>query len=196
MNSMQRTFLALGAVTAVGVLVLQSGAPLQAAAAPPPDKDVFVINDDASPIPVYGNISVSGTSTVSGNVAASQSGPWTVGIDSAHNTVKVVPGELFFFDSQFSVINDGQALDIGPIDTSGLKQLRILARAVNGDMRFEILADFPTGSPLKLDEFVLGGEDGNVSGTRVYDAPPPNITIHLTEGGPGGSNYHFVLMGN
>jgi hypothetical protein len=195
MNSKQSTFLALGALTAIAVVALPSGTPLQAMA-PPPDRDVFVVNGATSPVPVTGDITVSGTSTVSGTVAATQSGPWTVGIDSAHNTVKVASSDLFFFDSQFSGMNDGQTVDVGPIDTSHLKQLRILARAINGDVHFKLLSDFPTGSELTLDEFTLDGESGNVSGTRVYDAPPPNITLRMTESGPGGANYHFVLMGN
>jgi hypothetical protein len=194
MNAKHRTFLALGAVTAVAAVVFQSGTPLQAA--PPPDRDVIIVNTPANPVPVTGEITVNGSTSVSGTVAASQSGTWTVGISPSNNTVKIAASETFVFDSHFSVINDGATVDIGPIDTSGLKELRLLARAINGDMHFEVLANFPPAFPITLDEFTLGGESGSVSGTRFWDAPPPSITIRLTESGPGGSNYHFVLVGN
>lgn len=193
MNTKHRTLVAFAAVTAVSVVAFQSSTPLQAS--PPPDKDVFVINTGANPVPVTGEITVNGSTSVSGTVGAQQSGTWTVGIDSTHNTVKVAPSTNFLFDSGFSVINDGATVDIGPVDVSKVKTLRLLARAVNGDMHYQVIANFPS-APITLDEFTLGGEDGNISGTRVYEAPPPSITIRLTESGPGGSNYQFALIGN
>jgi len=204
MNNSQRTLLALGSLATIGLFSIVTSRPLDAL--PPPDKDVTVVNTSANPVPVTGQISVTGTSTISGSVAASQNGawnvgaaqngPWTVGIDPTKNTVKLAAGSNFFHDGGFSGMNDGVTVDLGPFNTSGLEQLRILGRAVNGDVRFQVLADVPPAFPITLDDFTLGGEGGSVSGTRVYDSPPPSIIIRLTESGPGGSNFHVVLAGH
>ena len=157
-------------------------------------KDVTVINTSSNPVPVSGNVSVSGSTTVSGAVSASQSGPWTMRIDPAHNQVSLPAGSSFFYDSGFSVINDGATIDLGPFDTSDLAGLRIFGRAVNGDMRIQVLADVP-GFPITIDDFTIPGESGSISRTFVYDYPPPSIILRLTESGPGGSNYHVAMVG-
>lgn len=195
MNRSQHALLALGAVTAIGIFTIQSESPLQAFA-PPPDRDVFVVNGLANPVPVTGQIAVSGTSTVAGTVAATQAGAWSVGINPAQNTVKLAPGQTFFHDSSFGAFNDGDEVILGPFDTSGLKQLRIMAHAINGDVHYELRSQFTTGPVMRLDTFTAAGEDGPATVNRVYDAPPPNVSIRMTESGPGGTNYQFVLIGN
>jgi hypothetical protein len=157
-------------------------------------KDVTVVNTSANPVPVAGSVNVSGSTTVSGSVVASQGGPWTMRIDPAHNQVSLPAGASFFHDGGFGVINDGATIDLGPFDTSDLAGLRILGRAVNGDMHVELLANVD-GFPITLDEFTIPGESGSTSRTFVYDYPPPSITVRLTESGPGGSNFHIVLVG-
>lgn len=123
------------------------------------------------------------------------SAPSAVPLADSPGNPLAASGPSFVFDSGFSVIHDGATIDLGPFDISDLEQLRILARAVNGDMHIDVLADVAPAFPIELDSFTLGGERGTVSGTRVYDVPPPSVIIRLTESGPGGSNYHVVLVG-
>jgi hypothetical protein len=161
----------------------------------PPSRDVLVINTPANPVPVTGAVSVSGQTTVSGSVQASQQGTWTVGIDPAHNQVEVASAPTFDHDEGFDVVNDGQTLEFGPFDMGAVRTLRILTRAVNGDVRYELVMPGPFGG-IRIDEFNVAGESGNRYETRTYDAPPSSVIVRVTEsGGPGGANYHFVLIG-
>jgi hypothetical protein len=188
----KRTLIGTGLVAAIVAFTLVSESSVQAA---PPDKDVVVVNTPAQPVPVTGTVAVTGGTTVSGTVNAVQSGPWTVGIDPAHNGVSLVPGASFIHDSGFAVINDGATVDLGPFDLTNVGKLRILVRAVNGDVHVEVLANVPPAFPITLDEFTVAAEgSGSVSKSFVYDVPPPSVTVRLTESGPGGSNYHVVLI--
>lgn len=90
---------------------------------------------------------------------------------------------------------DGATVDLGPFDLSDVSTLRVLARAVNGDVHIEVLADVAPAFPITLDMFTVPGEDGSISGSEVYEVPPPSVIVRLTESGPGGSNYHVVLVG-
>ena len=103
-------------------------------------------------------LSVSGSTTVSGSVAASQSGAWTMRIDPAFNQVSrpASASTSFHYDSGFSVINDGATIDLGPFDTSDLAGLRFYGRAVNGDMHIEVLA-VVDAFPITIDSFTIPG---------------------------------------
>jgi hypothetical protein len=173
------------------VLTLVTGAPAQ----PPPQaqKDVVVVNTEANPVPVTGAVAVSGNVAVSGAVSAFQGGLWTMGIDPARNKVAIAGSDPFVYDSNLGIVNDGQTVDLGPFDLETASKLRIIARAVNGNVRFRILAN--TTLPIVLDDFTLESEgEGNVYKSVVYDVTPPSITVRLTETGPGGSNYQVVLI--
>jgi hypothetical protein len=166
----------------------------------PPTQDVNVVNAAANPIPVTGSVAitgtvaVAGTTNVQGSVAASQSGPWTVGLDPAHNQVSVASSPRFDYDPGFSGMNDGVTVELGPFDLSQVRTLRILARAVNGDVRFQLYTG-DTYPGMILDDFTVDGESGNRYATFVYEAPPPSLRIHLTESGPGGANFQVQLVG-
>ena len=152
----------------------------------PPTVDVHVVNTAVNPIPVSGSISVTGTTTVQGSVQAVQSGPWnvgvdgavhalqsgrwTVGIDPSRNLVAVGSSPTFDHDSGFSVINEGATLEFGPFDLSDVKTLRLMTRAVNGDVRFELVVPSGFGG-MRLDQVDLAGESGNRHESRSYDAP-------------------------
>jgi hypothetical protein len=195
-----RVFVGAGFVAAAVALLLVSGTPAPAAA----DKDVVVINTAANPVPVTGAVQVTGATTVSGSVnaaqsgpwsvKASQSGPWLIGIDPAHNGVSLAPGASFYYDSGFSIINNGTTLDLGPFDLSAVSKMRVIGNAVNGNVKYEIRANV-TPVTMVLDQFTVNGEDGNLTTSRVYDVPPPSVIVRLTESGPGGSNYQLIVVG-
>jgi hypothetical protein len=174
------------------------------AAMPPPEKDVIVVNLPTNPVPVTGSVSVSGSTTVSGsvsaaqagawNVGAAQSGAWSVGIDPGQNVVKA-ESPAFLYDSGFNVINDGATLDLGPFDLSKVEKARIIVRGINGHIHAEIRAETGTFD-IPLDTLEADGESNpSVTKMVVYEAPPPQIYIRLTESGPGGSNYHVMVIG-
>jgi hypothetical protein len=199
MHTPNRAWLAGGSVAAFVAVALLAQTPVAAVQngngnGNAGTKDVTVINTDSNPVPVSGNVVVSGSTSVNGSVAASQSGAWTMRIDPAHNQVSLPAGSSFWFDSGLGVINDGGSVDLGPFDTSDLAGLRLLGRAVNGDVHVEVLANVD-GFPITIDSFTMPGESGSVSRSFVYDYPPPSVTIHMTESGPGGSNYHIALVG-
>jgi hypothetical protein len=185
----------MGLVAAIVALALVSAIPVLAAK----EKDVIVANTPAEPVPVTGNVEVTGETTVSGTIDAAQSGTWTVAIDPSNNAVSLAPGESFFYDTGFDGMNDGVTVNLGPFDLSNVSKLRILARAVNGDVTYQVWAALTGGNAvvpgILLDEFTLGGEAGNRYGSVVYDLPPPSVIVRLTESGPGGANYHVVLIG-
>lgn len=166
-------------------------------------KDVIVVNSALSPVPVTGQLTVAGTTTIAGNVQASQqgawsvgqSGPWTVKIDPAQNAVAVASTPAFFHDTGFGVMNDGAVVEIGPFDMSAVSNLRVSGRAVNGDIIVQLMQIVEPAFPILLDQFTISGEGGSTSGTRVYPVPGRNVLVRLTESGPGGSNYHIVLSG-
>lgn len=204
MNRSQLAWMGMGTIAGVVAVVALSGSPARATA-PPPEKDVIVVNTPDQPVPVVGSVEVSGSTTVTGDVNASQSGPWNVGasqngswlvgINPAQNQVSLAPGKGFLFDSGFAVINDGQTLELGPFDTSGLRGVRLVVFAVNGDIRANVRIN-TDGNTIPFDEFVAPGEnDGPITESVVYDFPPPSLTVRLTEGGPGGSNYQVMLIG-
>jgi hypothetical protein len=68
-------------------------------------------------------------------------------------------------------------------------------RGINGHIHAEIRAEAGTFD-IPLDTLDADGE-GNPSVTKmvVYEAPPPSVYIRLTESGPGGSNYHVMVIG-
>ncbi|MFN0244103.1 MAG: hypothetical protein ACKVWV_14525 [Planctomycetota bacterium] len=166
-------------------------------------KDVVVVNSALSPVPVTGQLTVTGTTTIAGNVQASQqgswsvgqSGPWTVKIDPAQNAVAVASTPAFFHDTGFGGMNDGGVVEIGPFDMSAVSNLRVSGRAVNGDIIVQLMQIVEPAFPILLDQFTIAGEDGSISATRVYPVPGRNVLVRLTESGPGGSNYHIVLSG-
>ncbi len=166
-------------------------------------KDVIVVNGPLSPVPVTGQLSVTGTTTIAGNVQASQhgswsvgqSGPWTVKIDPAQNAVAVASTPAFFHDTGFGVMNDNAVVELGPYDMSAVSNLRVSGRAVNGDIIVQVMLIVEPAFPILLDQWTISGEDGATSGTRVYPVPGKNVLVRLTESGPGGSNYHIVLSG-
>ena len=181
-------------IVAIVALTLVSGSPVLAAQ----DKDVIVVNTPAQPVPVTGTVAVTGATTVSGTVNAAQSGPWTVGIDPAHNLVSLAPGGSLFHNPGFTIIGAAPAsIDLGPFDLSNLSKLRIIARAFNnndGDIKFEVLAWDPNTSTvflIRLDEFSL-----NEAGlSRVYEAPPPTVVVRVTKVSGTAANYHVVVIG-
>jgi hypothetical protein len=182
-------------IVAIAALTLVSGNSVVAA---PPDKDVIVVNTPAQPVPVSGTVAVTGATTVSGTVNAAQSGPWTVGIDSAHNLVSLAPGGSLFHNPGFTTIGAAPAsVDLGPFDLSDLSKLRIIARAFNnngGDIKFTVFAwdpDTSTAFRIPLDEFSLNEE----SLSRVYEAPPPTVVVRVTKMSGDGANYHLVVIG-
>jgi hypothetical protein len=191
---LRKTLIGMELVAAVVALTLLSGSPALAA---PPDKDVTVVNTPANPVPVTGSVEVTGATTVSGDVNSVQSGPWTVGIDPAHNLVSLAPGETLYYNPGFNVIGgDGSELDFGPFDLSNISKLRIVARAFNnngGDIRFRVYVwdNDVSAKRTILDEFSLFEE----TLTRVYEAPPPLVLVRLTKLGGIGANYHLVLIG-
>jgi hypothetical protein len=204
MDKFRAAWMGIGTIAGAVAVAALSGSPARATA-PPPEKEVIVVNTPQQPVPVVGAVTVSGSTTVTGdvnaaqagpwNVGASQNGPWVVGINPAQNAVSLAPGKSFFFDSGFSVINDGQTLELGPFDLSGLNGVRLVVFAVNGDIRANVRVN-SNGFTFPLEEFVVPGEDdGPITESVVYDYPPPSITIRLTEGGPGGSNYQVMLIG-
>ena len=219
MLSSPRSYLLVAFVLAAGGAVLLATSPTHAQGngngngngGGPPTWDTRVVNGAANPVPVSGSIAVTGTATVQGSVQATQSGPWsvgvsgpvqsaqsgqwTVGIDPTRNLVAVGSSPSFDYDGGFSVINEGATLEFGPFDLSDVKTLRIMTRAVNGDVRFELVVPSGFGG-MRLDQIDLAGESGNRYESRSYDAPPPSVSIRVTEtGGPGGANYHFMLIG-
>jgi hypothetical protein len=199
MDRTRTTLAAAGAAAALGTIALLSQAPTHAFSNGNGNgslKDVIVVNAPSQPVPVAGQIGVDGPVAVTGSVGSLQSGPWTVGIDPSHNLVSVAGQSAFYHDDGFAAMNDGETVDLGPFDVSDVATLRILARAVNGDVTFEILTDVAPAFPIRMDLFTLGGEGGSVSGTRVYEAPPRSVIVRVTESGPGGANYHVVLAGH
>jgi hypothetical protein len=174
------------------ILTLVSGAPAQ-----PPQavKDVIVVNTPTQPVPVTGSVEVTGSTSVSGTVNALQTGLWTMGIDPARNRVSLADSPSFFFDTNLAVVNNGQTAEVGPFDLSSLGKVRIIGRAVNGNVTFKVIAHVTSTTPALLDQFTINGEDGNRYHTAVYDVPPPSISVLLTETGPGGSNYQVILIG-
>ena len=54
-------------------------------------KDVIVAHSPLNPVPVTGQLAVTGTTAIAGNVQASQHGSWSVG-QSGPWTVKSIPG--------------------------------------------------------------------------------------------------------
>jgi hypothetical protein len=203
MDSKQKIWIATALVATSAAFAFLPQSSLQAAM-PPQDKDVIVVNLPSQPVPVTGSVAVSGSTTVSGSVdsaqagawhvGASQDGAWTVGINPLQNTVKAETPS-FLFDSGFSVINDGDAVDLGPFDLSHVQTARIIVRGVNGFIHADIFAE--TGQfDLPLETLEADGESNpSVTKMVVYEAPPPSIRIHLTESGPGGSNYHVMVIG-
>ncbi len=204
MISSRWSYLAAGLPLALLAIVFVSQSPSPALAqgngngngnGTPPSREVLVVNTPATAVPVTGSVSVSGMTTIAGSVAASQAGSWNVGIDPTRNLVSLAGSPRFDYDSNFGVVNDGATLEFGPFDLSAVRTLRILTRAVNGDVRFQIYV--PTvGNGMILDEFEVEGESGNRFLSRSYDAPPPSVMVRVIEsGGPGGANYHFLLVG-
>ena len=183
-----------GVIVALVALPLISGSPVLAA----PEKDVIVVNTPAQPVPVTGNVAVTGATTISGTVNAAQSGTWTVGIDPAHNQVSLAPGGSLFHNPGFTTIGAAPAsVDLGPFDLSNLSKMRIIARAFNnngGDIKFTVFAWDPATSTefrIPLDEFSLNEE----SLSRVYEAPPPTVVVRVTKVSGTGANYHLVVIG-
>ena len=185
------------AMVAALILTLVSGAPAQP---PQAQKDVVVVNTAAQPVPVTGNVNVTGAVGVSGNVGVSgtvnalQGGLWTMGIDPARNRVSLADGPSFFHDTNLAVVGDGQTAEAGPFDLSAFGKLRLIARAVNGNVTFKVIAHVSSINPAVIDQFTLNGESGNVYRSVVYDVPPPSLSVLMTETGPGGSNYQVVLI--
>lgn len=160
--------------------------------------EVLVVNPAASPVPVTGALTISGTATVDGDVNAAQAGAWTVGIDPARNLVAVASAPRFDHDGAFSVVNDGETREFGPFDIGAVQSLRIIARAVNGDVRYTLIAPSATAgvAGMQFDEFTVAGESGNRYQSHTYDAPPSQVIVRVTEaGGPGGANFQFMLVG-
>jgi hypothetical protein len=180
-------------ILAIVALTLVSGSTVLAA---PPDRDVIVVNTPAQPVPVTGTVAVTGATTVSGTVNAAQSGPWTVGIDPAHNLVSLAPGGSLFDNPGFAIIGSAPAsIDLGPFDLSDLSKLRIIVRAFNnngGDIKFTVFAWDPNPVfRIPLDEFSLN-EEGL---SRVYDVPPPTVVVRVTKVSGTAANYHVVVIG-
>lgn len=167
-------------------------------------KDVVVVNSPLNPVPVTGQLAVTGTTTIAGNVQASQQGPWSVGqsgpwtvkIDPAQNAVAVGSTPGFYQDTGFGAMNDGATVELGPFDVSKLSNLRLSGRAVNGDIHVELILLVEPAFPILLDKFTIAGEDGSITATRVYPEPGRSVLVRLTESGPGGSNFHIVLSGH
>lgn len=185
---------------------------------PPPPGDVNIINTpdvnvinapdvnianvpqvliaNPTPVPVTGNVVISGGTSVSGTVSSAQSGAWTVGIDPDNNTVSLGAGETFFYDSGFGGFDN--EIDLGPFDLSGISALRIIARGVNGRVTYEVRANLDPSafSPtIQMDSITVGSESDSGYESRVYEVPPSTLSLHVTEEGPGGTNFHVVLIG-
>ena len=209
-----RIIIALATVFLAQIAVAQG----QGIGPPPPPGDVNVINTpdvnvinapdvnianvpevviaNPAPVPVTGSIVVSGVTTVSGTVNSAQSGTWTVGIDPDNNAVSLGAGETFFYDSGFGGFDN--EIDLGPFDLSGISALRIIARGVNGRVTYELLANLDPSAPrptIAMDSITVGSEDNNGYESRVYEVPPSSLSLHVTEEGPGGTNFHVVLIG-
>jgi hypothetical protein len=210
--------LVLLGVSVVSLMVAGGGF----AKGPPGGLDVNVVNDAASPVPVVGEVSANVTGSVQAeqagdwsvgaeqvgpwNVGASQSGAWDVGItgtptvkiDSSDNDVTVAPRETqLLLNVAFDVIDDGQTIELGPVDVSDSSLVRVMTRAVNGEVEFDIRSEVPGGS-FVLERYRIGAESGgNEYRTTVYEIPGTSLTIDVTEsGGPGAANYGVVVIGN
>jgi hypothetical protein len=165
-------------------------------------KDVIVVNSALNPVPVTGQLAVTGTTAIEGSVQASQQGPWSVGqsgpwtvkIDPSQNAVAVASTPAFFHDTGFGVINEGQAIELGPYNMSAISDLRVSGRAVNGNVVVQLMLIVEPAFPILLDQFTIVGENGSTTQTRVYPVPGKNVLVRVTSGS-GGSNYHVVLSG-
>jgi len=194
---LRKTFAAAGLATLV-IVTLVTAAPAQ----PPQqaEKDVVVVNPATQPVPVTGNVAVNGTveiagtTAVTGTMQSTQSGLWTVGIDPARNRVSLADGPTFYHDSNLGIINNGETKELGPFEVGAVRQLRFIARAVNGDVTFRVMANV-LSNQAQIDRFTVGGESGNLYKTVVYYVPPPSVSIIMTEAGAGGSNFQIVLIG-
>jgi len=197
-NVMRLSKRALTDTVLIGAIVAFNLVSESTVLAAPAEKDVIVVNTPAQPVPVTGTVAVTGATTVSGTVNAAQSGPWTVGIDPAHNFVSLAPGGSLFHNPGFASIGAAPAsIDLGPFDLSDLSKLRIIARAFNnngGDIKFTVFAWDPSTSTafrIPLDEFSLNEE----SLSRFYDAPPPTVVVRVTKVSGTSANYHVVVIG-
>jgi len=109
---------------AVAVSIISVGATLASAAPPiPSSAPVTVTNTSSNPVPI------TGSTTVSGSVAASQSGPWSVQIT----------GSLPAVSMQGTTVIGDMVVPAGSIDqgfffdASSYKEIRIVASVVSGD---------------------------------------------------------------
>ena len=157
---------------------------------------VRVVNEPVEPVPVTGEISVEATSTV----GAVQSGAWVVGVNPAQNDVVFnLDPAVVLFDSGLLIVNDGDTVELGPVDLSEIGIVRILTQGVNGEVQFHIIADLPGSFPLGpmiLEKFNLGSEGIAEFSTKLYELPGPGLRFRITEvGGPGAANARVAVLG-
>jgi hypothetical protein len=149
---------------------------------------VRVVNEPVEPVPVTGEIS------------AVQTGAWVVGVNPAQNDVVFhLDPAVVLFDSGLLFVNDGDTVELGPVDLSEISIVRILTQGVNGEVRFHIIADLPGSFPLgpmTLEKFNLGSEGEAEFSTKLYELPGPGLRFRITEvGGPGGANARVAVLG-
>jgi hypothetical protein len=152
-------------VMVLGVLAIAASA---VAAGPPDGLNVTVINTPANPVPV------TGSTTVSGNVAATQAGSWSVGIDPARNQVQVLSSP----SSPIHVVSD-QAAPLDPFSASyGL--------TTSGATPF---IDVPTGKLLIVEhiDFVALVQQGEIGYAFFREFAP---------GAQGPRTFHYVVSGH
>ena len=158
----------------------------------PPAVEVSVVN---TPLPVTGSIDVSGP------IAATQSGAWTVGI-SGTPTVEL-GGTSAVSSADQTVLIDSFAGDIVAGfnevafgDATGFKSVRVLTNCFLGATCASVVVRVYTivgGRSYLVEQFPM---QSFVADTRVYDVIGTNVTIQLVNNSGGSlSNIGAAIFG-
>ena len=163
------------------------------APAPPPGQEVIVTN---TPLPVTGQVGITGTPSV---IVANP-----VSIDPANNTVTLAPNSVLQVHEPDTVIAYDQTVvayyptpsyNVGPIDVSAFKQIRVVLHYVSGNSSYYVqpLILIPgAGSifiPLESTNILPG--QGTV--TRIY-TPLCQQIVFVVAPSPSGPVWLRVLV--
>ena len=159
------------ALAAAGVLVsagiVTNSRPAVAQQGPPDGLAVRIVN----PLPVP----VTGSTTISGTVAATQSGPWSVAITSAQPLKTTAADDTVLIVDQ----NVNQAT-VGPFDVKGFKQIRVIATSSAPFLVYTEVVD--TGNPGPLGYAIIDSNigSGGLPQSKVFDAVAQKMQLQVS----------------
>lgn len=151
-----------------------------------------VVRIDPAQLPLQVTGTISGNTTVTGTVAATQQGTWNVGVNDQNQTVALVDNQSYAITSTIAANNPG----VGPLDVSRAKTVRVTVGLSSCGPCSNVQVAVQSGSQT-IDLFTVGPGfdfDPGASVSRTYDVPGRDLRIRMQNAAAGASNRPVVSV--